>query len=944
MRKLISKIAGLMLGLSLVVGVGTSFLKKSPSAVNADDTLFYTLTPASGSNNSYAGDCDIAINGITWNLTGNSQMQPWRIGGKNLNGVDRALYSKTAISDDVTKIEVTHGSASSVTVNSWTVIVSSSQDGGGTVVSTLTPTFATNTTTTINRPEGKSWANCYYKFVYNVTIGGSNKFVEFSQAKFYKSSGGGDTPVTYSVTYDSNGATSGTVPTDNTAYESGDTVTVASNSGNLEKTGFTFGGWNTLADGSGTNYASGSGTFNISADTTLYAKWNEESSGGSSNYFEKVTSEANLTAGKYLIVSETDSIAFNGSLATLDAGQNGFSVSISNNKIDENSSNSGKYFTLSVDNSAWTITSASGKNCAHSGTSNGMNGTGTNTISISDGVATILGSGGKGLAYNSASGASNERFRYYTSPASGNNHAVSLFKFTEGVDPSLKTMVIKQSGTAADSGSYAWKSSGSYTFEAYEESTKVTGVTWSVSDSEVAQINSSTGALTTVKPGSVTITAKADGYNDATASITISKGDVSNVIVSGSMTKTTYYVGESWSNAGLTATVNYSSGWHEDVTESATWTYSPTSPALNVTSVTASASFGGKSGSSSGQIVSVSRANPIQVLYTKSASDSVDVYGYYVGFLDGTGPVIMDGAYGIVIYNKTADVSGYTAGTTILHVTGSISIYKGLYEIGSATMSIASGTYDAPEEPVVYATNGSETAEYASRLTTVTGTPSLVSGSFDSAAGTADITLSFNVSGATVQVFYKSAAQTADSDAFTAIKTAVTNGTEITIKGFTGWFNGFQVQMNGYVPAVDSYTAEDFAQDLLDQTDAVCEGYNGVDNNHDTLVAIWSNLASNDKYPSLPSAQKEILAEADRDESGTVVEQAMARYDYLTGKYNLSNFINGRTPVAFAPNSVAYRDPANNNSSTIVIVVVALTSITSIGVLLVIKRKRSLVK
>lgn len=414
-----------------------------------------------------------------------------------------------------------------------------------------------------------------------------------------------------------------------------------------------------------------------------------------------------------------------------------------------------------------------------------------------------------------------------------------------------------------------------------------------------------------------------------------------NLSLTGSMTKTAYYVGEAWNPSGFSVVANYDDDSHPDVTSSVTWSYSPASPALNVTSVVATATFGGKSISSSAQAVSVSRTNPIQVLYTQQSGASVDVYGYYVGFLDGTGPVIMDGDYGIVAYDKTADVSTYTVNETILHVTGSVTIYNGLYEIKSPTISVASGTYDAPDTPVVYATAGGETAEYASRLTTVTGTATVTSGSFDSDAGTADIKMNFTVGSKTVQVFYKKAAQTADADAFAAMKQAVTDGTEITVKGFTGWYNGFQVQMNGYIPAAVDYTAEIFAQDLLDQTDSVCTGYEEGDNNHDALVAIWSNLASNDKYPSLPSDQKTILAEAERDESGTVVEQAMARYDFLTGKYSLSNFINGRTPIVPAGSYVpSYENNLSSSSSIAIIVIVAVASMTLLGVTLVIRKRK----
>lgn len=77
----------------------------------------------------------------------------------------------------------------------------------------------------------------------------------------------------YIVTYDGNGNTGGTAPTDASSYEYGATVTVLTNSGNLEKTGYTFDGWDTKADGSGTDRAVGS-TFNMgAANVTLYAKW-----------------------------------------------------------------------------------------------------------------------------------------------------------------------------------------------------------------------------------------------------------------------------------------------------------------------------------------------------------------------------------------------------------------------------------------------------------------------------------------------------------------------------------------------------------------------------------------------------------------------------------------------------------------------------------------------
>lgn len=79
-------------------------------------------------------------------------------------------------------------------------------------------------------------------------------------------------PPTYTITYNGNTYTSGTVPTDSSSpYTASSAVTVLGNAG-LQKTGFTFAGWNTEANGSGILYLQGT-IFTISANTILYAQW-----------------------------------------------------------------------------------------------------------------------------------------------------------------------------------------------------------------------------------------------------------------------------------------------------------------------------------------------------------------------------------------------------------------------------------------------------------------------------------------------------------------------------------------------------------------------------------------------------------------------------------------------------------------------------------------------
>ena len=80
-------------------------------------------------------------------------------------------------------------------------------------------------------------------------------------------------PPSYTVNYNGNGNTSGTPPLDSNRYVEGDSATVLGNSGNLAKTGFVFGGWNTKSDGTGTDYDKDASLIIKNSNITLYAKW-----------------------------------------------------------------------------------------------------------------------------------------------------------------------------------------------------------------------------------------------------------------------------------------------------------------------------------------------------------------------------------------------------------------------------------------------------------------------------------------------------------------------------------------------------------------------------------------------------------------------------------------------------------------------------------------------
>ena len=162
-----------------------------------EEVVAYTLDGTiTGGSSGYATESEITQDNLTWMVMGNTTMNPWRIGGKSLTNENRPVYSTGTISDNITKIVVTHGTASNVTVNSMTLIVSSNADFSN-PTSTLTGDFVASSTTTFNRPTSADWSNKYFKIIYNITITQtSNKFLQFIKAEFYKENGGQQTVAT----------------------------------------------------------------------------------------------------------------------------------------------------------------------------------------------------------------------------------------------------------------------------------------------------------------------------------------------------------------------------------------------------------------------------------------------------------------------------------------------------------------------------------------------------------------------------------------------------------------------------------------------------------------------------------------------------------------------------------------------------------------------------
>ncbi len=160
-----------------------------PETLSLKYTLDGTIT---ATGNAYASASSVTQGGINWDVTANTEQNPWRVGGKGITDEDRVICSKTAISSNISKITVESGAtASNLTVNSVTISVhNSATDAASGSNAIATKTFTSDiasSTITFDKEGSTSWANKYYRIVYNVTRTSTsgNGYITFVNAKFY---------------------------------------------------------------------------------------------------------------------------------------------------------------------------------------------------------------------------------------------------------------------------------------------------------------------------------------------------------------------------------------------------------------------------------------------------------------------------------------------------------------------------------------------------------------------------------------------------------------------------------------------------------------------------------------------------------------------------------------------------------------------------------------
>ena len=130
------------------------------------------------------------------------------------------------------------------------------------------------------------------------------------------------------------------------------------------------------------------------------------------------------------------------------------------------------------------------------------------------------------------------------------------------------------------------------------------------------------------------------------------------------------------------------------------------------------------------------------------------------------------------------------------------------------------------------------------------------------------------------------------------------------------------------------YTAESFAKDFLDNI--TCDN-NGV---NDPIFAngyTWSDFTS--IYSAMDSDQKNILKTTEKSETGTTIQKALAKYEYMAWKHRLADFISrGVTP---RPSGSFDMVTSSESNITLVISIISLVTISSIIYLSIRKKKHN---
>ena len=362
-----------------------------------------------------------------------------------------------------------------------------------------------------------------------------------------------------------------------------------------------------------------------------------------------------------------------------------------------------------------------------------------------------------------------------------------------------------------------------------------------------------------------------------------------HISVGGAMTKTEYNTAESWDPAGLTVTAHYDDSSSATVTESASWSFSPAAPAEGVTSVTATATYQGKTADSAAQAVTVTEY--VADVYMKVTSAPADWSGNY-----------------LLVYESNASTAYVWTGVDAVgcYLTATISNNKIEKPFGASSVEFApmTGGYsievldgENAEKYITYAKNDNGMSFGTSKTVMTPSYNSESSSTFIANAGGA--IMRYN--------------KTSGQDRFRYYKT-------------TSYGSQQPVQL---YKKVEAYTIANFVSDWNTATNAACS--NPDADNTTAIKNAWSGIKAN--YLKLSEADQAKVAAGEDPTPASLIE----RYDHIVARYALENFMNRSVTPSPRINVLS---TMNDNGSIAIIVIVSLLSVTAIGGYFFIRRRK----
>lgn len=499
---------------------------------------------------------------------------------------------------------------------------------------------------------------------------------------------------------------------------------------------------------------------------------------------------------------------------------------------------------------------------------------------------------------------------------------------------------------ALASGNYIGNSGAKNTARLYASASVNADYTPTIGSNDVVTLTSPTSVSTTYTTLQYNTSApRFANYDGGQKNVVIyekgASASLESLSVSGTLVKTSYYVGESFDPAGLTITANYDDGSSEDVTLECTFSHNPLT--AGVTSVTASytegevtktVNIGGFSVSTRSVTAISVLTNPTKMSY--NIGQSFNPTGMKIRATYDLGPTNDD----YIAYSFSPTAAFDSLGSKVITITSTEDVSK----TTTLTVSVveqAEGTYGISSSATTYNANpaigdlnieksnpllGDIVLSDTNQFRLFSGVAGLTThkmsfGGGQDTTGTATFTLPSGLVATSVTLTGISRG----NDINTPVPTLSINGvlkytysaseTSLTTKVYSNslviasgnkriWVEEIEIVAKSAVNA-----ALDYGTYFLGETDDECASLN-------VTSATWNGLKA--VYEHADVAVQNVVKSADADQGGNDLEKAIARYTFIAAKYGYNDFLSlGIVPGA---NQLDVNNSLDFNISVIVLV------------------------